>query len=168
MTLTTKQELFIASYLENFNATEAATKAGYRGSNATLRSVGSENLTKPNIKAAIAQEIATLTMGKNEALSRLAIIARGPGDFLTAEPYVDADGNEHVNVVVGYTALLKAGLGGLIKSVTPTRYGSRVEFYDAQRALETILKALGAFENDACPPNEPVKLVVQFESGCIL
>lgn len=46
---TTKQQRFIDAY--NGNATEAALKAGY--SKKTARFIGCDNLTKPNILAAI-------------------------------------------------------------------------------------------------------------------
>ena len=49
--LTTKQALFIAHYLECWNATEAAKKAGY--SEKTAYSIGQENLKKPEIKSEI-------------------------------------------------------------------------------------------------------------------
>lgn len=48
MNLTDKQKAFCDYYLESLNATEAATKAGY--SKKTARKIGSENLTKPDIK----------------------------------------------------------------------------------------------------------------------
>lgn len=49
--LTAKQKLFIAEYLIDLNATRAAIAAGY--SEDTARSIGAENLTKPDISAAI-------------------------------------------------------------------------------------------------------------------
>src|SRR5947209_17763539 len=49
--LTPKQERFVAEYLVDLNATAAATRAGY--SPKTARSIGEENLTKPDIQAAI-------------------------------------------------------------------------------------------------------------------
>ena len=48
MNLTDKQKAFCDSYLESLNATEAAIKAGY--SKKTARKIGSENLTKLDIK----------------------------------------------------------------------------------------------------------------------
>ena len=51
--LTPKQQLFVSEYLKTGNATEAARKAGYKGNEETLRSIGKENLTKPPIKRAI-------------------------------------------------------------------------------------------------------------------
>ena len=52
MTLTPKQQRFVAEYLVNLNATKAAVKAGY--SEKTAYSIGQENLTKPEIAAAVA------------------------------------------------------------------------------------------------------------------
>lgn len=53
MALTDKQQRFVTEYLVDQNATQAAIRAGY--SERTARSVGSENLTKPDIAAAIAK-----------------------------------------------------------------------------------------------------------------
>jgi phage terminase small subunit len=52
MPLTPKQERFVAEYLIDLNATRAALAAGY--SEKTARSTGAENLTKPDIAAAVA------------------------------------------------------------------------------------------------------------------
>lgn len=49
--LTNKQRLFVAHYLECWNATEAAKRAGY--SEKTAYSIGHENLKKPEIGAEI-------------------------------------------------------------------------------------------------------------------
>ena len=49
--LTHKEELFCQEYIKDFNGTQAAIRAGY--SPKTARSIASENLTKPYIKARI-------------------------------------------------------------------------------------------------------------------
>lgn len=64
--LTDKQELFAREYLKDLNATQAAIRAGY--SEKTARSVGSENLTKPDIQEYIAHL-------NQERLSRVQIDA---------------------------------------------------------------------------------------------
>ncbi len=51
MSLTPKQQLFVAEYLVDLNATQAAVRAGY--SEKTAYSVGHENLKKPEVAAAI-------------------------------------------------------------------------------------------------------------------
>lgn len=53
--LTPKQQLFIDAYLQSFNATDAARKAGYAGNDKTLAQVGAENLRKPYIAEALQQ-----------------------------------------------------------------------------------------------------------------
>lgn len=49
--LSAKQAAFVAAYAGN--GTEAARLAGYKGSDATLAQVASENLRKPDVAAAI-------------------------------------------------------------------------------------------------------------------
>ena len=52
--LTPKQDAFVKAYLLNGgNATQAAIKAGY--SEKTAKSIGQENLTKPDVQKAIAE-----------------------------------------------------------------------------------------------------------------
>lgn len=53
--LTDKQEAFCREYIIDFNATQAAIRAGYSENSA--RSVGSENLTKPDIQDFLAKLI---------------------------------------------------------------------------------------------------------------
>jgi phage terminase small subunit len=55
--LTRKQQRFVEEFLIDLNATQAAVRAGY--SPLTARSIGSENLTKPNIQAALTRARAT-------------------------------------------------------------------------------------------------------------
>ena len=50
--MTPKQERFVAEYLVDLNATQAAIRAGY--SKKTAQMIGSENLSKPMIAAAVA------------------------------------------------------------------------------------------------------------------
>jgi len=54
--LSPKQRRFVEEYLIDLNATQAAIRAGYSPDSA--RSIGCENLTKPDIEAAIAELVA--------------------------------------------------------------------------------------------------------------
>lgn len=56
--MTPKQTAFVREYLIDRNATQAAIRAGY--SEETARSIGSENLTKPDIIKAISDAEAKL------------------------------------------------------------------------------------------------------------
>ena len=51
--LNPKQERFCQEYLVDLNATQAAIRAGY--SHRTARAMGAENLTKPDIRALVAE-----------------------------------------------------------------------------------------------------------------
>ena len=52
--LTDKQQRFVEEYLVDLNATQAAIRAGY--SKKSARDIGYENLTKPDIRAAIVEK----------------------------------------------------------------------------------------------------------------
>jgi phage terminase small subunit len=79
-----KQRAFVVAYLVCLNAAEAARRAGY--SEKTARSIGAENLTKPDIAAAIKAGFETKAMPSEEVLARLAEHARGSmGDFLRVD-----------------------------------------------------------------------------------
>ena len=60
--LTTKQKIFSDEYLKSGNAKEAAIKAGY--SPKTAKSIGQENLTKPDLKAYIDAKMAEIESHK--------------------------------------------------------------------------------------------------------
>ena len=57
--LTPKQQRFVDEYLIDLNATQAAIRAGY--SERTAKSIGQENLTKPDIQKAIQEAQNKLT-----------------------------------------------------------------------------------------------------------
>lgn len=67
--LTDKQEAFCYEYCIDFNATQAAIRAGYSEDTAAV--IGCENLRKPNIKARISQMQSNLA--ETAQVSALAI-----------------------------------------------------------------------------------------------
>lgn len=77
--LTPKQCKFADEYIKSGNAADAARKAGY--SKRSARSVGQENLTKPDIKQYIDEQMAEIAskriMDATEAVELLTRIARG-------------------------------------------------------------------------------------------
>lgn len=97
--LNARQRLFIAEYLIDLNATRAAIAAGY--SENAARSIASENLTKPNIRAEIekrlGQRLAQLEVTADNVLSRVAKFAFCDfGRFIKVDtvgrPYYDFTG----------------------------------------------------------------------------
>lgn len=165
MALSTKQRAFVEHYLTCWNATQAATRAGY--SHKTARSIGSENLTKPDIQAAIQARLAELQMSADEVLTRLTEHARSSmADFLEIStlgrspvqtPPLDDDeqsefdeANEVIHSAVSINVLQAAKRGKLhlIKRLKQGKYGIEIELYDAQAALTLLGKAQGLFKDD--------------------
>ena len=82
--LTLKQGLFAEAYLgaARGNGLQAARIAGYRGTDATLRAVASENLTKANIASYVQKRVDDVAMSADEVLRELARIARMDSEHL--------------------------------------------------------------------------------------
>jgi phage terminase small subunit len=76
--LTGKQRLFVAEYLGDLNATQAAIRAGY--SRTSARTAGWRNLRRPEVQAAIAEaqapRLAKLAIDAETVLAELARIAQ--------------------------------------------------------------------------------------------
>lgn len=75
--LTAKQELFVDYFVgeSRGNATDAARRAGYDGTAASLRRIGSQNLRKPPIHAAIRERLDELGATQGEVLAELRSVA---------------------------------------------------------------------------------------------
>lgn len=133
--LTNKQQAFINAYFEcGFNATEAARRAGY--SERTARSIGAENLTKPDIVAEVQRRMAEKAMPADEVLARLSDHARGSmADFISTD-----DTGKPTGFNLG-----KDAPQYLIKKVSITEKGITFELYDAQAALVNLGKIHGLF-----------------------
>lgn len=89
--LTNKQRQFIEHYITCLNSAEAARRAGY--SEKTARSIGSENLTKPDIQEEVQRRLAETAMTADEVIARLADQSRASlEDFVTIGkngPHID-------------------------------------------------------------------------------
>jgi len=76
--LTARQQRFVSEYLIDLNATQAAIRAGYSAK--TARAIGAENLTKPDIAAAVTagreRLAARLEMTAEDVLRHASLIAR--------------------------------------------------------------------------------------------
>lgn len=79
MALNERQKAFADYYIELGNATQAAIKAGY--SEDSARSIGSENLTKPDISAYIESRLADIRAKRvadaNEVIEFYTAVMRG-------------------------------------------------------------------------------------------
>lgn len=84
--LTLKQQRFIDEYLIDYNATQACIRAGY--SEHTAQAIGTENLTKPLIKAEIDRRVKLL---EESALVTKEMVIKG----LLKEAEDCAEGSSH-------------------------------------------------------------------------
>ena len=140
--MTKKQKRFIEEYLVDLNATQAAIRSGY--SPDTAKSMGSENLTKPDIQARIAKAMAERSrrtgVNADRVVMELAKIA-----FVNASDVIDAD-----------TATLKPDATpedtAAIQSVKVKTFGEdglerEIKMADKLKALELLGKHLGMFKD---------------------
>ena len=177
--LNNKQRAFVDTYLANgFNATREATKVGY--SPKTAYSIGSENLRKPEIKAAISERMAEAAMDANEVMGRLAAIARSDiGDMFTtleldvAGATLDDEETEETPqhakrriTVLDIEKAVKNGQSFLIKSYSTSQTGHRVEMYSAMDALQLIGKTHKLFvDRTETAHSGVVEFVVKYENA---
>lgn len=139
--LTNKQRLFLEAYLTCWNATEAARQAGYANPNMA----GPRLMVNDGIAAAIKERLAEKAMPADEVLARLTQQARG--DIRDLFKFDEA------GEIAGLNLSRSAPLH-LIKSITPTRYGTKIELHDAQAALVQLGRHHGLFV-DKIAPTDP-------------
>lgn len=147
MAITNKQARFIAEYLVDFNATQAAIRAGY--SRRSARKQGSRLRTNADISAIIAERM----MSVDEVLARTTDIARGDiADLMDITPTgfnfrlidVDENGERVINpntklikkIRQKVTTILAKKEDGEDREIVETE----LELHDAQSALVTLGK----------------------------
>ncbi len=134
MRLTLKQRLFVEEYLTCWNAAEAARRAGYSAK--TAKVIGTENLTKPAIRAVIDQRLAERAMSADEVLARLSAQASASlADFIT----ITGEGDKRT-AVFDLVKAVESGKAHLIKKISFMKGRLEVELYDAQAALHLLGK----------------------------
>lgn len=175
MALTRRQQVFIAEYLNCWNASEAARRAGY--SKKTARSQGERLLTNVDVAAAIEEAVAERQIKPAEILERLGQQARGEiGQFFKVteretdlplpteevvkeEMRTDANGNPYRVYTVRRTVLDLDKLrdpqsSRLVRKFSDTKNGLSIELYDSQAALEKLGKAVGVLRDNVTVNNE--------------
>lgn len=127
-----RRRRFVEAYLQTWNASEAARRAGFTG---RPNAAGERLMCDLRIKAAIAARLKQSAMQADEVLMRLTQQASNAG----AE-YIREDGS------IDLPGLIRDGKSHLIKGIKYNRQGKMVvEFYDAQAALALIGKAQRMF-----------------------
>lgn len=162
MALTPKQQAFVDEYLQCWNASEAARKAGYAEKSA--RVAGHRLLTNANISAEIALRVADRAMSADEVLIRLAEQARA-----SVEDFTDVKDGIPNGLYLNFEKAKAAGKLGLIKKLKYNLQGyPEIELYDAQAALVHIGKHLGMFtdrQEISGPGGQPIRHEARIEHG---
>lgn len=152
--LTDKQIFFCREYLIDLNATQAAIRAGY--SQETAGSIGSENLTKPEIQDYI-QDLKEKRSKRLEITSDKVLIELGKIAFSDLRKVYGVDGQLlPIQSIDDDTAGAISALKSYEEKVTPPDSDEQiiqitnreVKLHDKIRALEMIGKHIGFFEKD--------------------
>lgn len=137
MALSAKQQAFIEHYLTHWNATQAALAAGYSAKSA--RSIGAENLTKPDIQVAIQARLTELKMSADEVLARLTAHARGSiAPFLRLSPSGELRGFDLGDGTPVHLLRKASHIRKTFGDITEETV--TIELYDAQAALVQLGK----------------------------
>ena len=155
--LTPKQQRFVAEYLVDLNATQAAIRAGYSAKTAVK--IGSENLRKPDVAAAIASKQAKradrVEISADRVLREVARIAFGDIRAL----YRADGGLKKIDELDDDAAAMLAGvdevemqggaaIGGEEGVAHVPMYTKKVKLWDKPAALEKLMKHLGLYQLD--------------------
>lgn len=142
-TLTNKQQAFVDAYLGCLNGAEAARRVSPRAKRPDQ--IAYEYLRKPEIAEAIRAGLTKRAMASEEVLARLSEHARADvRDLFTFD---------EAGQIAGLNLSRSAPLH-LIKSITPTKYGTKIELHDAQAALGQLGRHHGLFV-DKIAPTDP-------------
>ena len=147
--LTDKQKRFVEEYLVDLNATQAAIRAGYKEK--TARSIGQENLTKPDIQEAIqaAMDERSKRTGitQDRVLQELAAIG-----FSKATDFAQIRGGA---VRLTETDDLADEQKRAVAGIKEGKYGIELKLHDKIHALHLIGQHLGMFGSKANEPDPP-------------
>lgn len=147
--LTTKQQMFVTEYLKDFNATQAAVRAGYSPKTAVI--IGYENLRKPYLAEKIQAELssrrkkAKLTIEDlQEKLYKIIeaevtnVISYNESGVSFAQHSDDIPDNERV--ALQSIEVIESHQGDDRMTLR-----TKVKFHDKLKAIELYGKTIGAF-----------------------
>ena len=154
MKLTAKQIRFVDEYLVDFNATQAAIRAGYKANTAHV--IGAENLRKPKIAEEIARRQKDLQrrteVTQDRVVKELARIAfANIADYLHVETQTRTkdDGTEttYQIVMLSETEDLSADQRAALATVKQSVNGVEIKLHDKIKALELLGRHIGMFND---------------------
>lgn len=112
---------------------------------------------KPSIRGEIdrrfAKEFEALKMSVEETVARVSKIAGVDlMEYLVEVPHVCPECEAELGLGIEYVFDIKRmkrdGFGSLLKGMEPTKYGTKLSFYQADTALRDLMKHHGVFESN--------------------
>ena len=142
--LTPKKRLFVAEYLKDLNATQAAIRAGY--SKKTAYIIAHENLRKPKIQKALSEARNSIEKRERRALLQAREVEEYLDELITfnVKDYVDAQGRpKDLHELTDEQARCVKELGTLDTQIGVHR---TIKFFDKLQAIEKKMRRLGMFK----------------------
>jgi phage terminase small subunit len=149
MTLTAKQQAFVAEYLIDFNATQAAIRAGYSKKTAEVQ--GYENLRKPNIAEAIAAAQAARAE-RTQITADMVVQELAKIGFANMADYLSTGADPHIDL-----STLTPDQAAAISEVWTEEVGGgdapmilkrKIKLHSKLDALDKLARHLGIYEKD--------------------
>lgn len=134
MSLTPKQNAFVAEYLKDLNATQAAIRAGYSKAGADV--TGSKLLVNPKVKQAVTEALerrSSRVEVKQDDVLRVLL------RHLNFDPATLYDSNGHLMSVTEMPADARLA----VQAIEWTQHGPKVKFWSKDKALELSMRHLG-------------------------
>lgn len=174
--LTEKQKIFCREYIYDWNATRAAKAAGY--SESTAGSIGSENLTKPEIKAHIGEIQKDLE--KTAGISRLKVlreheklafssIAHLHNTWIERKEFEKLTDEQKASIAqIETQTRIEMKYNPLSEEQEPIQVDFvKIKLYDKQKSLDSIAKMLGYNEADKVQLSLPEKQLIKIGNQTI-
>jgi len=169
--LTEKQKRFCLEYLIDFNATQAAVRAGY--SKKTSKQIGSENLSKPVLQEFLAKKV-TRVNEKLELTVERILEEQMRLAFVDTSKLFDEDGNlipinelpEDITRAISSVNIEQISLTDDKGGETVTRK-FRYKLWDKKDALAKLMQYMGMLvtKNEHSGPNgEPIRTETKTEA----
>jgi phage terminase small subunit len=151
--LTPKQMRFVDEYLVDFNATQAAIRAGYKAKTAHV--IGAENLRKPKIAEEVARRQKDLQkrteVSQERVVKELARIAFADvTDYAyVMQAIIERDGVKVPveSAVIKETCDLTDDQRAAIASIKQGANGVEIKLHDKIKALELLGRHIGMFND---------------------
>lgn len=160
--LTKKQQVFVEEYLVDLNATQAAIRAGYSADTANV--IGCENLTKPNIQQAIAEQMAERSkrtgVNQDRVVLELARIA-----FINPKNLINpVDASIKPEATEDDLACIQSVKVKTMDGAKGSSVEREIRLNDKMKALELLGKHLGMW-NDKADVSVSIPIVITGEES---